>query len=126
MIENLADYLESEGVGTVGTDIFIGELPIDKNDCISLIYMPSPEPNKSVPYYSQTVDIRGRFSKFDRGYSKMKEIFDILHRKENYNDISGYHVYLSYAIGPIIDNDRDAQRRHLFQLSLIFVYRDSS
>ena len=123
IIDSLVEYLEDEGIGIVGTDIFVGELPLNNNNCISLVYVPSPDPDKSIPYYKQSVDIRARFSKYAVGYAKLKEILDLLHRKENYS-ISGYHVYLSYSNGMIIDNDRDVERRHLFQMNLNFVFRE--
>jgi hypothetical protein len=120
--EDLADFLATNGIGTVGTDLFIGELPLDTNNCLSLVYSPSPEPNKSIPYYTQDIDVWGRFSKFDRGYSKLQEVFDLIHGKENYI-MGDYHVYLSFARGQINDNDRDSQRRHLIQLTLSFTFR---
>lgn len=123
IINSLADYLEDESIGVVGTDIFIGELPMNVNNCISLVYVPSPDPDKAIAYYTQSIDIRARFSKYATGYAKLKEILDLLHRKENYDDLSGYHVYLSYSNGMIMDNDRDVERRHLFQMNLNFVFR---
>lgn len=126
MIDKLADYLEEENIGTVGTDIFLGELPLDDNECISLVASPSPEPNKSIPYYDQRVDVLARYSDYADGYSKMQEIFDLIHQKENYDDLTGFHVYLSYALGMIEDNERDAERRHIFKLTLGFIYRNAS
>lgn len=124
IIDSLTDYLQDNGIGTVGTDIFIGELPFDKTESISLVYSVSPEPNKSIPYYTQLVDIWARYSKYDDGYQKLQDIFDLLHRAENY-EVDGFHIYLSYAAGMITDLDRDAERRHLFKLTLGFVYRKS-
>lgn len=132
MIPALADYLEEQNIGTVGEDIFLGELPLTEADddnnsaCISLVASPSPEPNKSIPYYEQRVDVLARYSDYEDGYAKMQEIFDLLHKQENYDDISGYHIYLSYALGMIEDSERDAERRHIFKLTLGFIYRNAS
>lgn len=122
IIDSVCDYLEDEGIGTVGTDIFIGELPFDKSDIISLIYGVSPDPDKSVAYYEQSIDIWARFKTYDAGYQKLMEIFNLLHRAEHY-DIEGFHIYLSYSSGMIEDLDRDQERRHLFKLTISFVYR---
>ena len=122
IIDSLCEYLEDENIGIVGTDIFIGEIPDNKNNCIALVYSPSVEPNKSIPYYTQSIDIWARFSKYATGYAKLKEILDLLHRKENY-EVGSYYIYLSYSSGMIIDNDRDESRRHIFQINLNFVYR---
>jgi hypothetical protein len=118
IIDKILDYLEDNGIG----NILIGELPFDKSDCAAMVATVSPDPNKAIPYYVQNVDVWARYSKYDEGYKKLQDIFDILHRNENY-EIDGYHIYLSYAVGMITDFDRDAERRHLFKLSLAFVYR---
>lgn len=124
IIDAIAELLEDSSIGTVGTDIYIGELPFDKADIISLLLVPSPEPNKSIPYYTQMIDVWVRFKSYDDGMAKMQEIFDLFHRIENY-EVEGYHVYLSYALGMIDDMDRDSERRHLFKLTLGFIFRQS-
>lgn len=122
LLDSIAEYLEDEGIGTMGTDIFKGELPYDVDDCISLQFSPSPNPNKAIPYYDQTVDIWARYKYFDTGRDQLQAIMDLLHQKESY-DINSYHVYLSFALGLIDDLGRDVERRHLFKLSLSFIYR---
>lgn len=125
IIDSITTFLEDNNIGTIGTDIFIGELPDDESDIISVVASPSPEPNKSIPYYTQTVDIWARFKSYDGGMNKLQEVFDLLHRAENY-DVFNYHVYLSYALGMIEDLDRDNERRHLFKLSISFIYRNAN
>jgi hypothetical protein len=124
MISSLADFLQTEGVGTVGSDIFIGEIPLDVSDAIALTLVPSPAPDKSIPYYTQTIDVWGRFTDSEDGLSMLQSVFDAVHRQENYA-ITGYHVYLSYAAGMIEDMDRDTERRKLYKLTLSFLYRAS-
>lgn len=124
IIDALATYLEDNDLGTLSTDLFIGELPLDETDCVSLVLSPSPEPNKSIPYYTQTIDAWARFASYDEGMAKMQAIFDQIHRAENY-EMHGFYIYLSYAKGTIDDLDRDAERRHLFKTSFSFVYRVS-
>lgn len=124
IIRDIVTYLQEQGIGTFGTDIFISELPNDKTDIIALMTSPSPDPDKSVPYYIQTIDIHARFKTYVDGYSKLSDIMTLLHRKYDY-ELENYHVYLSYSLGMINDNDRDSQRRHLFQLTMAFIYRAS-
>lgn len=122
LAEDIADKIQTESLGTVGTDIFISELPFDVNDAVAIMYSPSVQPNQVLHYYSQAVDIRGRFSKYEDGYQKMQDIMDVFHRTQNY-EMGDYYVYISFANSMIQDNDRDLERRHLLQLSLTFVYR---
>ena len=122
IVESLAKYMEDNGIGTRGLNIFIGELPFDKNNCVSLVYTPSPEPNKSLDVYEQVIDFRSRFKRTEIGYEKMLDILDLFHKGQNYS-IDGFHVYFSNAMGMPDDNDRDVERRKLFSLSIRFIYR---
>lgn len=122
MINDLVNYLQTSGIGTFGTDIFISELPFDKSDIIAIHAIPSPDPDKAIPFYVQDVDITARFAKYSEGYAKLLSIFDLLHRKHHYY-MGDKYVYLSSAMGMINDNDRDSERRHLLQLTLSFIYR---
>lgn len=40
-LNEIADYLDSEGVGTVGTDLFVGSLPPDPDDCVAVLGLTS-------------------------------------------------------------------------------------
>jgi hypothetical protein len=123
--EALADYIQQQGIATVGTDLFIGELPFDKGDCMSLVYSPSPEPNKTLDVWEQVIDFWVRYSKSDVGYDKLIEISDLLHKAQNY-DITGFHIYFSNALGMVDDLDRDEQRRKLYKLSIRFIFRKAA
>lgn len=122
ILNELVEYLEDNGVGEAAIDIFIGELPFDKNNILSVMYSPSPEPNKSIPYYTQGVDVWARFTSYDDALNRLNMVMGLLHRKENW-ETDSFHFYLSYARGMIEDMDRDVERRHLMKLSLAFVYR---
>ena len=122
LADDIATKIQEESLGTVGTDIYIGELPFDVNDSVAVVYSPSPQPNQALHYYAQVVDIRGRFGKYEEGYQKMQDIMDVFHRTQNY-EMGDYYVYISFANSMIQDNDRDIERRHLLQLTLTFIYR---
>jgi len=121
---NLATFLEDQGVGTKGVDIWC-ELPLGKEDSIGIVPVVSPEPNKAFATYDQVFDIWARFENATLGKAKLQEVFDILHRRQNYQ-LDGFHVYLSYAAGMIDDLDRDPEQRHLYKLTVAFVYRELS
>jgi hypothetical protein len=125
ILQDLLDLLETNDIGITGTDMFISELPLDKNNCLSFIASPSPDPNKTMPHYYQTVDVWARYSKYETGYNKLQEVMDFLHKKHHY-EMGDYYIYLSYALGNILDNGRDAERRHILQLTISLIYRESN
>jgi hypothetical protein len=122
IIEDLAQYIEDNGLGIQAQNIFIGDLPLDKNDCVSLVYQVSPDRDKVLDYYTQDIDIWSKNKSASLGYSKLLSIANLLHGKANYT-LGDFHVYLSHQIGTIFDNDVDAQNNKLYKLSLRFIYR---
>jgi len=127
----IADYLESRGVGEVGEDIFIGELPIQKDDGTSA---------SSGIYILQGAS-EGQHSYLDTNYDQLdfwsadhltatsegllKSIKDLLSRASNYAT-PDYHIYFSHDISGIQDMQRSADGLKLFKMTLRFIYRDKN
>jgi hypothetical protein len=122
IIDELADYLETNDIGTVGEDIFIGEVPAKTENSILLVSAVSPPPNASLKVYDQFVDIWAKFRKTDEAYQALENIMDLLHIKYNYS-LGEYHIYFSNAQGLIEDNDRDLEGRKILRLAIRFIYR---
>jgi hypothetical protein len=122
MIDDICDFLETNEIGTVATDIFNGELSLDVDNCIAVMASPSPEPNLTLDVFDQVVDFWGRNKSAKSGYDKMKEIKELFDRKHHYI-IGDYYVYFSHCLGLIDDNDRDINRRKLYKLSVNFTCR---
>ncbi len=122
LVEAFVDYLEDNGIATVGTDLFMGDLPLDIENAVACISAPSPAPNKSIPYFVQTVDVWSRSADADVAYTKLFNTMELIHRLANF-EMYPYHVYIAYAMGTIEDMDRDAQKRKLYKISFGFVYR---
>lgn len=122
LIEEIADLLASQGVGTVNTDIFIGDIEHNKENGLFLINEPSPEPNQAIQIYDQVIGFWSRYKKTNLGYSKLKSVQDVLHQRSNYT-LASYHVFFSHNLGMIDDMDRDVQERKLHKLSMRFIYQ---
>lgn len=119
--EDLASYLQENELGTIGETIW-GELPVGKEESLGIVESPSPEPNKAIDIFEQSLDVYGRFAKATVGRDRMQAVFDLLHKRANFQ-LENYHVYLCYATGMIEDLDRDAEDRHVYKLSFVFVCR---
>lgn len=125
----LADFLEDNGVAVAEGSmhdgdyvIKISELPFDYDNVISIIYSPSPRPNTAIDVYRQTLDFWTRDTNDKRGYDKLVEILDLIHKRSNWK-LEGFHVYFSLADSMIMDMGRDPQRRSLHKVSVDFMYR---
>lgn len=58
----VAEYLETQGVGTRGTDIWIGEIPDDTDDALTVIatggFEPDPDLGDDIEYPTIQIDCR--------------------------------------------------------------------
>lgn len=124
ILKDIAEKLEDESVGTVGTDIFIGEIPQDVDNALMLVAGVSGEQD---PYVSQVrqydVEIWGRNVNAKNGYDKIKEALEVLHTSYNYS-IEDSYVYLTKAISNIQDLDKDNNGRKLYKITIRVIYRE--
>lgn len=122
IILNILNDLEQKGVGSVATDLFMGELPLNKQDCIAAVSAPSAAPKMSFDVYEQTVDFWSRYKNSDEAYTQLEAVQTAYHRKAAYT-IGDTYVYFSHSLGAIEDMDRDGERKKLYKLSVRFIYR---
>jgi hypothetical protein len=120
-IEQIAELLQSNGIGTVGTDIFIGDITTRTENGLYIVNSPSPAPNEAIDIYEQIVDFWTRNDSTEGAYSKLQQVMDVLHKRTNYT-LTGYHVFISHNMNMIEDMDRDLQRKKLFRLTIRFIY----
>lgn len=125
ILEAIANHIEDNELATLGTDLFIGELPLEKENAISVITSPSTPPNPSIGVYEQNVDIWARFNDSGDGYDTLQEISDLFHRQNAYI-MGDFYVYLSNNLSAIDDMDRDTERRKLWKLTIRFIYRSNT
>lgn len=123
ILNELAEFFEDVGIGTVGTDLFIGQLPGNVENGIMLVAVPSPEPDKETGIEYQDFEVWTRYKESQTGYDKLDAIFDILSRKNDFT-FPNYYIYFSQARGRINDLDRDIEGRKLFNLAFRFTYRN--
>jgi hypothetical protein len=125
LLTEIAYRLQSNGIGTVGTDLFIGDMPLDAPDGVYLLASPSDPPDNEVDWEYQNVDFYVRFKNTKLGYDKLRSIYDNLQRDHHYQ-LAIWYVALSEARGQVEDLDRDVQNRKILKQSFRFIYRNST
>ena len=124
-IKALADYLVENGIGTLKTDMFIGQAPAKYGNCLYLINGMLPNPNLSQKVYDQEIEFWTRNKYQPTGFSKLLEVQELLHLAHHY-EIGDYYVYFSNIQGSIEDNDVDIEGRKLQKLTIRFIYKESN
>lgn len=124
LAEDIAKVLATEGVGTVGTDIFTRNLDwsIDRNGVL-VKELGNPESSVENPMQVQNIEITVRDKDSDAAHSKIKEIRDILHGKA-YFETDNYRVLQARSQTGIVDGDSDLQGRQLYRSEFRLMFED--
>lgn len=123
--QEILEYLQAAGIGTIGSDMFIGTLPEETTTGLFVMQSPSPMPHLYLDTFQIVLDFWYRHPKSNLGYEKLMQIYNILHRKENWTT-DNYYIYFSFALGQIKDNDRDREGGKLYSLSVQFIARNAN
>lgn len=118
LINDVADYLEDRGVGTVATDIFCGFLPSSPNTCMAVLDTGGLRPEPYIPTKEPTFQVFIRSIDYLTGKALLDSVRDELHRKANVSLIAGQtYFYFILAISEGGHVGRDDQGRDLFSIN---------
>lgn len=86
LLDEVVSYLVSQGMGTFGTDLFIGFEPDTPKNTVTL-YPTGGEPPKAVGGKEfPTMQVRVRNEIYPNGYNKAEAIYGVLHRQIDFLD----------------------------------------
>jgi hypothetical protein len=114
--EIIADKLEDAGVGTVGTNIFIGTLPDENNNCLAVIDTGGMESDHDVPIAEFTFQVLIRNSVYSDGRDLIDDVYNALNQVANVTLDSTY-VYTIIAVNPGAHIGRDDAGRDMFSIN---------
>lgn len=114
---DIKDVIVYEGLGTFGTDIFIGKMPDSPHNAICLYDSSSGAPSPKFIIDQPAVQVRVRNSSYSDGWAKIKAVCDVLNGRgtEIINDTlySGF-----WAMNDPQFLQYDEQDRAIFVLTL--------
>lgn len=125
-IDDVADFLEDQGIGTVGTNLFIGRT-IDSDDSslpnnIVVLYETGGiEPSHYIPTKNPTFQVYVRNTDYALGRAKIEAVRTALH--QTYGDTIGstyfYTIFAQSEPGYIGRDEPDANGREEFSINFI-------
>lgn len=126
LIAEIADYLETQGHGTVATDIFIGPQPSSPNDCITLIQRAGLAPDEDIDEITfPTLQIIVRNASYESGETKAANVFGELKATRN-TDLGDFHAFYILATSDVGYIGRDENERHEWSMNFRLGVRDDS
>lgn len=97
LLEELATYLQTNGAGTLATDLFISYAPPDVCPCVVLIDTGGMTPSVDLPTKEPTFQVFIRSTGYEAGKTKLDTIRTLLHQKRNTTLTTTFYYYI-YAL----------------------------
>lgn len=118
-----AYYLQASGFGTVGTDIFIGQIP----DGINGVWVEriGGLQNNYVPMQESVVNIYAKNTSATDAVTALENINNHIHRM--YATTSGdNYIYTMLVLGNVEEVSRDLEYAKIYKLTVQLVYKSNS
>ena len=119
----VAQYLDDGGFGTLGTDIFVSQIPANTNG----IYVSrlGGELNNYVPIEETVVDIYVKNTSASTAVTTIESIKRYIHRMHSTETANNY-VYTFLVIGDVDIISRDIEYAKIVKITVQVVHRDTS
>lgn len=121
--KEVATYLATAGFGTVGTDIFIGQIPAEVNGLY--VIRTGGQLNNYVPIEEAVVDIYVKNTSSSEAVVTLENIKRFIHRMHNTSTTNAY-IYTFLVIGDIESVQRDLEYAKVLKITLQVVHRSTS
>ena len=125
-VDNLAEYLQNNEIGTLATDLFKAYLPAEPDSVVVCYDTGGFEPDVYLPTGLPTFQIYVRSVDYTTGKAKVDEIVALVNRKANIQLVSGgvYFYYLTLMSEPV-HIGRDSNERDEFSINVRSMIRRS-
>lgn len=97
LLEEIATYLQTNGIGTLASDLFFSYLPADVCPCVAVIDTGGMPPDIDLPTKEPTFQIFIRSTSYELGKAKLDAIRALLHQKRGGTLTTTYYYYI-YAL----------------------------
>lgn len=123
-IEEVAEYLEDQEIGTRGDDLFIEGFYGEGHNQVMIDHTGGVEPDRYIPIAYPTVQVSVRNESYNGAQSIIYEIFNLFHKKHEYRLVDdGLSIQMSMALSEPAHILHDDQDRHIFSCNFVFYVR---
>lgn len=98
LLNDIGTYLQAQGVGSVGTDMFLSLMPDQPDNCVVLFEYAGSPPDLHWPGEYPGLQVRVRYKTYAAGRTKIGQIMQLLHGLHE-KDLSGTRYLLIKARG---------------------------
>lgn len=122
LINEIADYLESQSIGTVGTDIFVNRFPDERgqtyNNIVVIHQTAGLEPSMEGPLHQRGYQIIVRNVSLEQAIGKAENILNLLHTDQSNANIDteltvgGTKLFFGRALQDPYNLGQDEKQRY--------------
>jgi hypothetical protein len=131
IVDELATFIAATLNMQLGVNVWVGELPETglggvPSSAINSLYfiqMPGPAPDPYIDTETYIIDVWSTGSDSVSAKSLLRSVYDILHRKGNY-ELNNWYIYFSEASSTIRDESRGREGNKLFALTITLISRN--
>lgn len=118
-----ANYLQTAGFGTYGTNIFVGYIP-ENTDAIWLEQVGGNQ-NNYVPMQEAVINIYIKNTNAATAVDTLNQVKNYIHRMHS-TTVSNNYIYTMLVLGNIEDITRDLEYAKIFKLTVQLTYRNTN
>jgi len=120
LIDDIAQHLHNQGVGSLGTNLFKSYTPESPDACVTVLDTGGVEPDRDLPTEDPTFQVFIRSSSYAAGKTKLDAVRTALHQQENTQlglGSSASYFYYIFAIAEGGHLGRDDVGRDIFSIN---------
>ena len=118
-----ANYLQTAGFGTYGTNIFVGYIP-ENTDAIWLEQVGGNQ-NNYVPMQEAVINIYIKNTNASTAVDTLNQVKHYIHRMHS-TTVSNNYIYTMLVLGNVEDITRDLEYAKIFKLTVQLTYRNTN
>lgn len=119
----IANWLESNSHGTVGTNLYAKEMPAEPANALMIVERLSPAPDQYLNTKTLDMDVWSRNKSSKTGYQELEELEAFMHRYHHVT-LGDYSIYFIGAMSHIEYMEKDIEGRALHRQSYRVIYID--
>jgi len=126
LLEDIGGYLEQNGIGVLGTDIFLGQLPPSPDNVVVLYPTGGFAQDLPLPDVKMTAQVLVRDKSYQAGYERIWRIFNLLDGGERrFLQAPSGRKMVAQAMQPPFFLQRDENNRFIFVFNVaVWTERD--
>lgn len=97
LLDDIATYLEANSIGTVGTDLFKGDMPETPDNCVALFEYAGEPPEVATDIEYPGLQVRVRNTSYSAARVKIDAVYALLHTLAN-TTLSGTKYLSIFAV----------------------------